>query len=72
MKLEGKILKQFSDLTYRLSPENIACDGEISNGEADSRYSQAMREWEALERKLGRKVSECQVYDAEDAERAKA
>jgi len=56
VSIENK--KAFINLVCRLSPENLACDGEISEPEIDLRYAQCMREWRALEKQVGRKVSE--------------
>ena len=51
------IMHQFFGLANRLSPENLSCDGEISKAQVQVRYRQIMREWAALERRVGQKVS---------------
>jgi hypothetical protein len=51
------IMQQFFGLANRLSPENLSCDGEISKAQVQVRYRQIMREWAALERRVGQKVS---------------
>lgn len=56
--LTAELTRAFSDLSCRLSPENLHCDGEITRAQAQVRYNQIMREWKALEKKAGRKVSE--------------
>ena len=56
-------LDKFLDLACRLSPENLHCDGEISRAQANQRYRQIMREWKVLEKEVGRKVTEEQVWD---------
>lgn len=56
--ITAEIKKAFIDLVCRLSPENLACDGEISKTEIDRRYRQILKEWKVLEAKVGRKVSE--------------
>lgn len=55
--LTPELTEEFRDLACRLSPENLNCDGEISRTQAQVRYIQIMREWTALEKKAGRKVS---------------
>jgi len=55
--------EKFWDLACRLSPENLNLDGEISPAEARRRYAAIMREWHALERECGEKVTEEMVYD---------
>jgi len=56
--LSPELTEAFEDLACRLSPENLHCDGEITRAQAQVRYNQIMREWKALEKKAGRKVSE--------------
>lgn len=63
MKMEKSVLspeltKAFEDLACRLSPENLACDGEIPKYMIQQRYREIVKEWKALEKKAGRKVSE--------------
>jgi len=57
--------KKFLDLACRLSPENLHCDGEISNAEANRKYRKLMRQWRALEKEVGHKVSEYDVWSRE-------
>ena len=61
-KQEARIMEQFGYLVNRLSPENLHCDGEISAAQAAKRKAQIMREWAELERQLGRKMTEEDVY----------
>jgi hypothetical protein len=61
--LTDELKKKFLDLACRLSPENLACDGEIPQSEVRKRYAQCMREWKALEKLAGRKVSEMEAFD---------
>jgi len=56
--LSSELVEKFNDLSCRLSPENLHCDGEISQAEAKRRYKQIMIEWKALEKIAGRKVTE--------------
>ena len=64
-KQETRIMEQFGYLVNRLSPENLHCDGEISHAQAAQRRCQIMREWAALEKQLGRKMTEGDVYEWE-------
>ena len=63
MRSEKEILNDFAGLVCRLSPENLCCDGEISRAEVNRRFRQIQKEWKALEKEIGHKVSEDQVYD---------
>jgi hypothetical protein len=56
--LSAQLREAFSDLACRLSPENLHCDGEITRVQAQRKYNQIMKEWNALEKKAGRKVGE--------------
>ncbi len=56
--LSAELTEAFRDLSCRLSPENLHCDGEITRAQAQRRYNQIMKEWKALEKKAGRKVAE--------------
>lgn len=49
---------EFVALSGRLSPENLCADGELSRTAVRYRYAEIRREWKALEKKAGRKVSE--------------
>jgi hypothetical protein len=60
--LTDDIKSKFGNLACRLSPENLHCDGEITRAEAGRRKTQIMREWQALEDRVGRKVSEDEAY----------
>jgi hypothetical protein len=63
MRSEKEILNDFAGLACRLSPENLCCDGEISRAEVNRRLRQIQKKWKALEKELGRVVSEDQVWD---------
>lgn len=58
MEILNELKDKFIDLEYRLSPENLHCDGEISNAEANHKYFQIGREWRALEKQAGRQVEQ--------------
>lgn len=58
-----EIFNEFRRLVCELSPENLYCDGEISQSQAQVKYKNLMREWLALEKKLGRSVSEDEIWE---------
>ena len=60
--LTDELKRAFLNLACRLSPENLACDGEISGREVAKRRRAIQREWAALEKRAGRKVSEGEVW----------
>lgn len=62
MRTKKQIKKDFIGLSCRLSPENLCCDGEISQTEVDRRYNQIMREWRKLEKEFGRAVGDAEVF----------
>ena len=65
-RTEKEIMADFGDLCSRLSPENLHCDGEISPAQAQNKYVKLMAIWRKLEKEIGRKVSESEVYKYED------
>jgi hypothetical protein len=60
-----EIKKQFGDLVNRLSPENLSCDGEISQAQARVKLLAIQREWRDLEKQIGMKVTEDMAWDWE-------
>lgn len=62
MRRTVEIMDDFNDLTCRLSPENLTCDGELSRTEVNRRLAQIRKEWKALEKEIGYKVSEEDVF----------
>jgi hypothetical protein len=56
--LSEELTKAFEILACRLSPENLACDGEIPQWQVKIRLREIQKEWKALEKKAGRRVSE--------------
>jgi len=64
MNISGELIDQFDELLNQLSPENLHCDGEISNAEADRKYTRLIKKWRALEKIVGRKVSEDEIWNA--------
>lgn len=61
--MDPNIRKQFEHLALQRSPENLSCDGMLSRRQIQSRHNSIMREWNALERKVGHKVSLSAVED---------
>lgn len=62
MELTNEMRRAFADLACRLSPENLACDGEIPAREVGKRRRRILSEWKALEKRAGRRVSESEVW----------
>ncbi len=60
--LDKETYIKFMNLSNQLSPENLHCDGEISRAEANRKYKSLMREWSNLEKQIGFKVSEDEVW----------
>ena len=60
--MQEHILSEFVELCNRLSPENLHEDGEISVTAARRKEFRIIREWRALEAKLGREVTEEEIY----------
>ena len=54
---------KFNYLACRLSPENLHCDGEISKAEAQRKYRILMKQWRELEKEVGRKVTEEEIWE---------
>jgi hypothetical protein len=64
MKPMNKVVSdRFLDLCCRLSPENLCCDGEISGSQVTNRLAVIRREWRDLEKKVGYKVTEDEVWE---------
>lgn len=55
-------LPVFESLAGQLSPENLHCDGEISNEEARAKGVKLNAAWSALETIVGHRVSEQDVW----------
>jgi hypothetical protein len=60
--LSANLYEKFLDLASALSPENLTCDGELSKAAVKRRYSALMKEWKALEKIAGRRVTEDEVW----------
>ncbi len=70
------LFERFDALCCRLSPENVCGDGEYPRAYVRKLHSAIMREWAALEREAGRKVTQEEIetvqiarWRAEDAAR---
>lgn len=61
-KTGAECFEWFDALSGDLSPENLCCDGELSRTQTQMKYRKLMREWRALEKIIGRKVSEDEVF----------
>jgi hypothetical protein len=59
---EKEHMEWFSRLSNELSPENLHCDGEISRTAARKKYYALKAEWKEVEKSLGRKVDEEDVW----------
>lgn len=64
MALSGETLQKFLNLTCDLSPENLTCDGELSQSEVNRRYARLKDEWKQLETQVGHRVTESDVWVA--------
>ena len=59
---EQALKSQFKTLAMALEPENLFADGEHTRKQADQMRSNLKREWGKLERKIGRTVTESEVW----------
>lgn len=62
--LKPELIARFLTLATDLSPENLSCDGELSEREVSKRRSHLMNRWRELEKEAGRKVSEDEIWAA--------
>lgn len=63
MSLDVEMQQKFLQLSCDLSPENLSCDGELPHSQVVKKLARLRREWSALERQVGRKVSEEEVFN---------
>lgn len=61
-------IKEFYNLANGLSPENLTCDGECSATQVKQRRAFIMKQWKALEKKHGMKISLSEVENQMIAE----
>lgn len=59
---EKKIMTKILDCYCILSPENLSCDGELSQSATNQRYRQFTKELKKCFKLLGREVSEIEAY----------
>ena len=59
------IKREFQSLACQLSPENLTCDGELSNAQANQRFRNLKLQWAELEKEVGREVSEEETWEWE-------
>jgi|TARA_R100000951_G_C2494140_1_gene135390 transposase-like protein len=62
-KLSDTDLSLFRGLSSMLSPENLSADGEIPQSAVKKRARFLLSEWKKLERKVGRVVTEDEVWE---------
>jgi hypothetical protein len=56
--------QEFLNLTAQLSPENLTCDGELSRSQVVQKKRRLDAQWATLEKTVGRKVTEDEVWAA--------
>lgn len=61
-KLSNTHLSRFKGLSSMLSPENLSADGELPQSAVRKRKRLLLSEWKRLERKVGRVVTEDEVW----------
>jgi len=61
-KKHEETMKIFFDLACALSPEDLHCDGEISQSAAQAKYRKLISQWKEQEQKINMKVSESNVW----------
>jgi hypothetical protein len=61
-EVTDEMYKKFADLANSLTPENLARDGEATQEETETEYYKLKKEWETLEKQVGRKVSEDEIW----------
>lgn len=70
IKISDQDINKLSSLVSQMEPENLYMDGEISVKEGEKRLKELKKEWEALEKKIGRKVTPQEVFDWENESNA--
>ena len=60
--LSAELQEAFLNLACQRSPENISGDGEYPMSYVRKRLREIQKEWRALEKKAGRKVTEGEVF----------
>ena len=62
-KLSDTHISSFKSLSSMLSPENLSADGELPQSAVKKRKRFLLSEWRKLERKVGRVVTEDEVWE---------
>lgn len=60
--LPDELYAEFLDLASQLEPENLTCDGELDATLVEQRRRRLLRKWHVLERKVGRRVTQEEVW----------
>jgi len=58
-----KVMERLLGLAGELSPENLTCDGELTDRAVNSKYRAIMVKWRKYEVMLGKAISESEVWD---------
>jgi len=58
-----KALHKFFELQGQLSPENLHMDGEATTAQVRSQENRIRKEWKALEKSIGRKVEDRDIWN---------
>ncbi len=61
-RTENEIMSDFFELACALSPENLYCDGEISEKQAMKKYKSLQKAWVKLEDEIGYQLTEEKVW----------
>ena len=61
-ELTNEVKVQFRRLACNLSPENLCCDGEISQAQAKVKERKLLAEWKKLEQAVGRQVGQEEAW----------
>lgn len=59
--MTDEMFEHFFNIMIQLSPENLCCDGELTMRQVRARSRQLLHEWAALEREVGRKVTQSEI-----------
>jgi hypothetical protein len=62
VNISAEGLEEFVGLASRLSPENLSCDGEASRSYINQKLREIRKEWKALEKKYGVRLTEDEVW----------
>ena len=62
-EIPERVFHRFFELSCRLEPENLYMDGEATPAQVRSRKSTILKEWKVLEKEIGRKVEDRDIWD---------